>query len=67
MRAIKEEHYEYYKELEAIRQSGICNMWGARPYLMIRCYELTEDEAAEILLEWIENYDELNKIFGWRK
>jgi hypothetical protein len=64
---IKEEHYTYYNVLEKIRKSGICNMWGATPYLMEICDELTRDEAKEILLEWIENYNELNKIFEWRK
>lgn len=30
---INKEHIGYYKTLEGIRRSGICNMWGAAPYL----------------------------------
>lgn len=25
---INKEHINYYKTLEAIRRSGVCNMWG---------------------------------------
>ena len=30
---INKEHIGYYKTLERIRRSGICNMWGAAPHL----------------------------------
>lgn len=65
-RPINEEHLDYYADLEAIRESGICNMWGANLYLKEMNPELSDKEAKEILLTWIENYDELNKRFGWR-
>ena len=65
-RPINEEHLDYYADLEAIRESGICNMWGASIYLKEMNPELSDKEAKEILLTWIENYDELNKRFGWR-
>lgn len=65
-RPINEEHLEYYEDLEAIRESGICNMWAGHEPLMIMNPELSTKEAKEILLTWIENYDELNKRFGWR-
>jgi hypothetical protein len=55
----------YYYGLEAIRCTGICNMWGAAPYLA-DLYSIDETLAREILLSWIENYDELNKKYGWQ-
>ena len=63
---IKEEWNEYYKVLEGIRRTGVVNMWGASSYLKEFCPELSEDEAKEILCNWIYNYNELNKKFEWR-
>lgn len=63
---IKEEWVEYYKVLEGIRRTGAVNMWGASPYLKELCPELSEQEARDVLLSWIENYTELNQMFGWR-
>ena len=64
---INESNEMYYKELEKIRRSGVCNMWGASTLLIIRFPELTKNKAREILLEWIENYDKLSEMFGWRE
>lgn len=66
MRKINKDHELYYNVLEDIRKSGICNMWGASEPLMFECPELERCEAKEILLEWIENYDELSKMYNWR-
>jgi hypothetical protein len=63
---IKEEWEAYYKVLEAIRQSGITNMFGAAPYLKEFCSELSYEEAKEILCNWIHNYDALNEKYGWQ-
>lgn len=63
---IKEEWEKYYKMLEAIRQSGITNMFGASPYLKEFCPELSEKESREILCNWITNYDTLNAKYGWQ-
>ena len=62
-----EEWAEYYHTLEAIRRTGIVNMWGAAPVLR-ECYpEMPEQTSTEVLLSWIANYDELNERFGWQK
>jgi len=53
---------EYYIMLEAIRQSGICNMWGASPYLA-ELAGITKSLAKDVLLSWIENYDELKNLY----
>ena len=63
---IREDWEEYYKTLENIRRSGICNMWGASPYLKVLYPELSSNEANEILCNWIHNYDALNEKYGWR-
>lgn len=63
---IKEKWEEYYEVLEGIRRTGVCNMFGAAPYLKEFCPELTHKESQEILCNWMHNYDELNKKYGWR-
>ena len=63
---IREEWEEYYKFLEALRRTGVCNMWGASIYLE-ECYsELSEEESKEILCNWIHNYSTLNEKYGWQ-
>lgn len=62
---IKDEWNDYYETLERIRRSGITNMWSAAPYLAD--YEdISKTLAREVLLSWIENYDELCKRYSWR-
>lgn len=58
---INKEHIEYYRTLEGIRCSGICNMWGASPYLA-KMEDISEEKAEEVLLEWISNYDEIKEL-----
>lgn len=63
---IKEEWDEYYKVLEGIRRTGVCNMWGAAIYLKEFCPELSEKEASDILCNWISNYSVLNERYNWQ-
>lgn len=64
---IKEEWENYYKTLEAIRRTGVCNMWGADAYLR-ECYpKMGVQESQDILCNWINNYDKLNEKYGWQK
>lgn len=63
---IKEEWEEYYKVLEGIRRTGVCNMFGAAPYLREFCPELTREESNKILCNWMHNYDALSIKYGWR-
>ena len=62
---IKEEWEHYYQMLEAIRKSGVTNMFGAAPYLREFYPELSRQESNEILCNWMTNYDELNKKYHW--
>ena len=59
---INPEWKEYYITLEAIRKSGITNMWGASPYLA-EFAGITQSLAQEVLVSWIENYDELKNLY----
>ena len=63
---IREEWEEYYKVLEGIRRTGVCNMFSAATYLKEFCPELTREEANEILCNWMKNYSELSDKYGWR-
>jgi len=42
--------------LDAIRETGICNMWGAADPLRQLFPELKPDEASDILLYWMETF-----------
>ena len=57
----KEQREKYYRYLEALRDMGTTNMWGAGPYLH-QAYpeELSATEARHIHLEWIESFKENN-------
>ena len=61
---IREDWEKYYKFLEALRRTGVCNMWGASIYL-VEAFKLSEKEAGEILCNWIENYDKLAEKYDW--
>ena len=60
--AINPHWKEYYILLEGIRQSGICNMWGANPYLAAYT-GITQSLAKDVLCSWIKNYDEIKKLY----
>lgn len=59
---INEEWKEYYILLEGIRESGICNMWGASPYLA-ELADIDHKLAQKILCSWIKNYDKLKELY----
>ena len=63
---IREEWEEYYKVLEGIRRTGVCNMYGASTYLKEFCPELSDKLAQAILINWMNNYNELNQRYGWQ-
>lgn len=46
----KETYFEY---LDALRDSGVTNMFGAAPYLQ-DAFGLNRHEAKAILLEWMQ-------------
>lgn len=62
---INDEWSIYYQTLEHTRRSGITNMWGAAPYLA-KYRNISVELATDVLLSWIENYNELSKKYSWR-
>ena len=48
----KKEVFDY---LDALRESGVTNMFGASPYLEDR-FGLTRHDARALLIEWMEGF-----------
>ena len=46
---------EYYGYLDALRESGVVNMFGAGAYLEDQ-FGLSKSEARTILIAWMEQY-----------
>jgi hypothetical protein len=46
---------EYYEYLDALRDSGVVNMFGAGAYLQ-KEFGLSRSEARVILIAWMEQY-----------
>lgn len=46
----------YWIYLENLRRSGVTNMYGAAPYLVLH-FGVSNDEAKKILLDWMQNYN----------
>jgi hypothetical protein len=46
---------EYYEYLNALRESGAVNMFGAGPYLQDE-FGVSRSEARTIVLAWMEQY-----------
>lgn len=44
--------------LDGLRESGVTNMFGAVPYLRNAFDGMTKPQAAKILSEWMETFDE---------
>ena len=48
-------HAEYFEYLDALRESGVTNMFGAGAYLENR-FDLSRYEARDILFEWMDSF-----------
>ena len=48
---------EYFQFLDALRDSGETNMFGAASYLMDE-FGLEKSEARTVLFEWMETYSQ---------
>lgn len=51
---VTDEHLEY---LDALRLSGVTNMYGAAPYLTEH-FDLTTTEARAVLVFWMQSFSE---------
>lgn len=52
---------KYYAYLEELCKSGETNMYGAAPYLERQFPELSAAQAKEVLILWIESFNEEEK------
>lgn len=52
---LEDKHLTY---LDNLRESGITNMFGARPFLRKAFKTLTEREAGDILTYWMKTFEE---------
>lgn len=50
-----EKRDQYYKYLDDLRESGVVNMFGVRPYLQ-RQFGLDPGEATAILIDWMSDF-----------
>lgn len=48
---------KYWLFLEQLRRSGITNMYGAVPHLLVAFEELNQQTAKQILIDWMKNYN----------
>ena len=48
---------EYFRYLDALRESGVTNMFGAAPYLQGQ-FGLSRNESRVILIEWMETFEQ---------
>jgi hypothetical protein len=48
---LSEEHLLY---LDRLRESGVTNMFGAVPYILLQFPELSEQQAKQVLIYWMK-------------
>ena len=54
------EYVDYFTYLDDLRESGVTNMFGARPYLEAE-FDLAKDEAGEVLSAWMKTFGKGDK------
>ena len=55
---MSEESSKYFIYLNELRESGITNMFGAAPFLEDEFPELNRQEAKDVLMKWMDSFDE---------
>jgi len=56
--AIYHDDQEYFEFLDALRETGATNMFGAASYLRDEYPELSKQEARQILMRWMDTYSD---------
>lgn len=49
---------EYLTYLDALRESGVTNMYGAQPYLENQFPELDRTKSGTVLTHWMETFSD---------
>ena len=52
---VTEEHLLY---LDRLRESGVTNMFGAVPFIMLGFADLSEQEAKQALIYWMKTFSD---------
>lgn len=52
-----ENYEEYFEYLDALRESGVTNMFGAAPYL-VEEFGMNRSKARSVLSEWMCTFNE---------
>ena len=50
---LTEEHLRY---LDQLRESGVTNMFGAVPFILLEFSNLNEQQAKQVLIYWMETF-----------
>lgn len=53
-----EKREKYYNFLDGLRDSGVCNMFGATPYLREAFPELDKIASTRVLADWMNSFNE---------
>ena len=52
---LTEDHLLY---LDRLRETGITNMFGAVPYIMVEFPDLSEEQAKQVLICWMKTFSD---------
>ena len=52
---LTEEHLLY---LDQLRESGVTNMFGAVPYILLEFPDLSEQQAKQVLIYWMKTFSD---------
>lgn len=63
--SIKESWEKYYIFLEALRRTGVCNMYGASIYLE-EVFQISKELSKKVLASWMDNYSQLSEKYNWK-
>lgn len=61
----EQEWDDYFRFLDALRESGETNMFGARPYLMDE-FGVSEERASDILKRWMKTFGQTSSLLRAR-
>ncbi len=52
---------EVYQYLDDLRESGVTNMYGARPYIQDQ-FEVSKADASRLLKGWMQTFGERHEV-----
>lgn len=55
---LTDQEQEVFEFLDDLRESGVTNMFGARPYIQEEYPDLSQSEATTLLSTWMKTFEE---------